>query len=184
MTSYPARMTMFNRALITLSDALRQRRNPAQHDPPIAVVSQYVANGGAVSPCESAPVATLVEQRLEEVVIGAVDHHHRCAAQRLGGEDPSEPATDDDELVHGSRLRRSLGDLRGGLRIIAMYSSQSRALTANFSSAHGRVDAAVDGDTGVRGKEIDSPEMSDRGGDDVLVECAMSSDRPQGRRAW
>ena len=63
----------------------------AEHDPRVALAAQHVADRrGDVALGEHAR-GDLVEQRLEEVVVGAVDHHHldRRAAQRLGGEQPA-----------------------------------------------------------------------------------------------
>jgi hypothetical protein len=58
----------------------------------------------------------LVEQRLEQVVVGLGDHRdiHRCILQRLGGEEPAETRADDHHMVtllhavvHGHRPRLS-----------------------------------------------------------------------------
>ncbi len=79
-----------------------------------------------MSPSREHPGGDLVEQRLEEVVVGAIHHHHldRRAAQRLGGEQAAEPAADDHDAVHGSDRRRRLGlAATRPARIILMYSS-------------------------------------------------------------
>ena len=83
----------------------------AEDDARIALMSQYVADRRRDVALGEYAGGDLVEQGLEEVVVGAVDHNHLDwrAAQRLGGEQPGEPATDDDDAVHDSDRRRRLG---------------------------------------------------------------------------
>jgi hypothetical protein len=79
-----------------------------EQDTRVAVVAQHVADRrGDVAFGEHAR-GDLVEQRLEEVVVGAVDDHHLDlgAAQGVGGEEPGEAAADDDHAVHDSPLAR------------------------------------------------------------------------------
>jgi hypothetical protein len=64
-------------------------------------MAQDVADRRGDVPLGEHPGRDLVEQRLEEVVVGAIDHHHldRRAPQGLGGEQPGEPAADDDDVA-------------------------------------------------------------------------------------
>jgi hypothetical protein len=85
------------------------------------------------------PGGHLVEQRLEQVVLGAVDErdHDVAAAQRPCGEEPAEAAPDDDDavgrpalpccLVHGGPLRIRIGQA-GSCQSTPFGSSASASL--------------------------------------------------------
>ena len=62
-------------------------------------------NGGATRPGREDPGGDLVEQRLEEVVVGAVDERDVDVGptQELCGEEPAEAPTDDEHPWPGSR---------------------------------------------------------------------------------
>ena len=57
--------------------------------------------GAATAGARQAGGGDLVEQRLEQVVIGAIDHRHahRRARQRPRGEQAAEAAADDDDMM-------------------------------------------------------------------------------------
>jgi hypothetical protein len=72
------------------------------------------------------PGGDLVQERLEEVVVGPVDDHHlhRRPPQRLRGEQPREAAADDDDAVHASDPRSALASCAARSALsLRMYAS-------------------------------------------------------------
>ena len=65
--------------------------------------------GRAIWPGDSMPGGHLVEQRLEQVVVAAVDQRDvdRLAAEEAGREEPAEAAADDDD--RGAPIGQSPG---------------------------------------------------------------------------
>ena len=72
----------------------------------VVVAAQDVPNRWGDLPSREDAGRELVEQRLEEVVVPCVDERHvdGCPPEELRGEQPAEPASDDDHpvVVHGS----------------------------------------------------------------------------------
>ncbi len=72
-----------------------------QDDPQRLVVPQHVADGGSDLPLREDAGRHLVEQRLEEVMVRAVDERdpHGRTLERASGKEPSEAASDDHDMV-------------------------------------------------------------------------------------
>ena len=85
-----------------------------QDDAERAVVAQDVADRRCDLALREDPGRHLVEQWLEEVVVPPVDQRHpnRGTLEGTGGEEPAEPATDDDDVVAtiARLVRAGVGD--------------------------------------------------------------------------
>ena len=70
-------------------------------DPHVAVPAQHVADGRRDLALREDAGGHLVEERLEEMVVGAVDEGdpHLGVLEGAGGEEPAEPGADDDHVV-------------------------------------------------------------------------------------
>ena len=82
----------------------------------------------------------LIEERLEEVMVRAVDHGdcHRRARERLRrGEPPEAPADDDDMRLRRARPRKSLCVLHEPFALAARRASSSFTFSTSVSGRHG-----------------------------------------------
>ena len=85
------------------------------------VVPQHVADGGRDLTLREDAGGHLVEQRLEQVVVGPVDEGdpHGRALEGAGGEQAAEAAPDDDDVVPRSPSRwRSQQPVHDGLHVV------------------------------------------------------------------
>ena len=75
----------------------------AQDHPERRMVTQHIADGRGDLTLREDPRGHLVEQGLEQMMIGAIDQSDpdRYPAQRLGGKQSAEPAADDHHVVAG-----------------------------------------------------------------------------------